>query len=197
MRGFVLIVWLISLAAVCGRASAGTASNEPTAGNRSIPPARPFTLTTQSKYPTVGLKDYVLITNDLERDRAKAEAVVQAKLELPRAMQTKRREDFERVLARNYTFRAPDEFFDRAGYIENRVGDPSKVKWVEYRNVVVQFIGDWALITYSNVVEDEPGGLGAWKADMTWADVLVKEDGTWKYETIHQIEFKDLTTGKQ
>ena len=68
------------------------------------------------------------------------------------------------------------------------------MKQADYRNVVVQFIGDRALVTYSNIVEDQPGGPGAWKADMTWADVFVREDGKWKYEAVHVIEFKDLTT---
>jgi len=74
---------------------------------------------------------------------------------------------------------------------------PYKVKQVDYRNVVVQFIaGGRALVTYSNIVEDQPGGSGAWNADMTWADILLKENGAWKYETVHLIDFRDLTTSQ-
>ena len=149
-----------------------------------------FKLTTQSKYPTVGLNEYTLITDDLERNRPEAEAAIQTKIELPHAMQTKERKDFESILSKNYVFRGPEEFYDRDGYINNRVGDPSRVKQAVYRNVVVQFVGDRALITYSNLVEDEPGGKEVW--DMTWADVLIKEDGQWKYEVVHLIEFKIL-----
>lgn len=121
-----------------------------------------FPIVTESKYPTVGLKEYVLITDNLQRDRAEAEVVIQTKIELPHAMQTKKREDFEAVLGRNYVFRAHDEFFDREGYISNRVADPAKVKQADYRNVVIQFITpDRALVTYSNVIEDQPGRRGA------------------------------------
>lgn len=155
---------------------------------------RQVVLSTVSPYPSVELSEYTLVTRDFERDRARAEAVVQAKMRLPYAMHTKQRKHFEIALAHGFTFRAADEFFDREAYISNRVADASKVKRAEYRNVVVQFIGDFALVTYSNVVEDQPGGPGAWKADMTWADVLVRENGEWKYLAIHQIEFRDLTT---
>jgi hypothetical protein len=79
-------------------------------------------MTTASKYPTVGLKDYALVTDDLARDRADAEAVIQTKIGLPNAMQTKAREDFEPILASNFSMRAPGEFYDREGYISNRVG---------------------------------------------------------------------------
>ena len=147
-------------------------------------------------YPAVSLKEYALVTDNFERDRPEADAVIKAKIGLPHAMQTKKREDFDAVLGRIFTFTSQDEFVDREGYIANRVGDPSKVKQADYRSVTVQFIDGRALVTYSNIVEDQPGGPGAWKADMTWADVLVKQDGQWKYETVHQIDFRDLTTKK-
>jgi hypothetical protein len=120
---------------------------------------------------------------------------MRTKLGLPRAMQTKRREDFEAIIGSDYSFRGEDEFYpDREAYVANRVGDPSKVKQADYRNVVVQFITpDLALVTYSNLVEDEPGGPGAWKADMTWADILKKQNGRWLYQIVHTIAFKDMT----
>ncbi len=156
-----------------------------------------FNLTTEPKYPNIGLKEYTLITDDLERDRAIAEAVIQAEIGLPHAMQTKQRPDFEAVMAKNFMFRAENEFFDREGYISNRVGDSSKVKQVDYRNVAIQLYGDRALVTYSMIVENEPGGSGSLKADMSWADVLVKEDGQWKYESAHLIESRAVTPAKK
>ena len=144
-------------------------------------------------HPTVGLPEFTLVTDDPQRDREDAVNVIRAKIGLPRAMQTKERKDFEAVLGPRFTMTAKDEFFDREGYINNRVGDPAKVKQADYRDVVLQFIGrDRALVTYSNIVEDQPGGPGAWKADMTWADVLVRENGEWKYELVHLIAFKEL-----
>lgn len=155
-------------------------------------------LTTLSKYPSVDLHEYTLITRDLERDRSEADSIIQTKMELPHAMQTKVRSDFERILARDFVFQGGDEFFDREGYIANRVADASRVKQADYRNVVVQFVSsERALVTYSNIVEDEPGGPGAWKAEMTWADIIVREDGNWKYQIVNQTGFKDLTTPKQ
>lgn len=198
---------LLALAAAVSINTSGAAvrADSPIASNPPAPPEQhgpkgavhQVLLSTISPYPSVKLSEYTLVTQDLERDRAKAESVVQAKMRLPFAMHTKQRSHFERALDRGFTFRAEGELFDREAYISNRLADPSKVKRVDYRNLVVQFIGDFALVTYSNVVEDEPGGAGAWKADMTWADVLTKEDGEWKYLAIHLIAFRDLTTRAQ
>lgn len=175
-------------------------SNAPPTDAASPGPVKRHIIPFGEIHPTVGLKEYTLVTDDLERDRPEADEVVRVKIGLPHAMQTKRREDFEAVLGRDFVFTAIDEHFDdREAYISNRVVDPSKVKQADYRNVTVQFIGatrDRALVTYSNIVEDEPGGPGAWKADMTWADILAKEGGRWKYEIVHTIEFRDLTTPK-
>ena len=191
---------LLAAASLSGCAASGlVSSNAPTNTqtrnqSKSSAPVMQFKLATDSKYPTVVLKEYTLISDDLERDRRDADAVIRTKAGLPYAMQTKQRADFEGILAKNFTFRGESEFFDREGYISNRVGDPAKVKQADYRNVVVQFFGERALVTYSNIVEDQPGGPGSWKADMTWADVFAKDDGQWKYETVHLIEFRDLTT---
>jgi hypothetical protein len=160
-------------------------------------PAQQFKLTSVPKYPNAGLSEYVLISDNLERDRANAEAVIQTKVELVRAMHTKLREHFEPSLATDFVFRAEDQFFDRDAYINDRVSDSSKVKRADYRNVVVRFIGNLALVTYSNIVEDEPGGPGAWKAQMIWADILAQESGRWKFQAMHLIEFRDLTTAKR
>jgi len=194
---------LLALAFVTGSSSLNAANTEQTTGTKSasapktVGPLKQFKLTSVPKYPNAGLKEYVLISDDLERDRADAEAVIQTKVELVRAMQTKLREHFEPSLALDFVFRAEDQFFDRNAYINDRVSDPSKVKQADYRNVVVRFIGGLALVTYSNIVEDEPGGPGAWKAQMLWADILAKESGRWKFLAMHQIEFRDLTSPKQ
>ena len=57
---------------------------------------------TKSKYPTVGIKEYTLTTDDLEAQRADAEAIMQVKIEVPCAMQTKDPARFDRVLARKF-----------------------------------------------------------------------------------------------
>ena len=200
MPKLLIILSIVLLGFGCAQRTASKAENANAANATSYPPTGPIKrhlIPFAPVYPTVKLTEYTLITDNLERDLTEADAVLRAKIGLPYAMHTKKREDFERVLGRNLVFTGADEHFDREGYIANRVGDPSKVKQAEYRNVTVQFIGgDRSLVTYSNIVEDEPGGPGAWKADMTWADILGKEDGQWKYQIVHTIDFRDLTTPK-
>lgn len=184
-----------SVTAVLADSSAGSrpaAQHEQYAPKRGV---RQVLLSTVSPFPSVKLSEYTLVTQDVENDRAKAEAVVQAKMLLPFAMHTKKRSDFERALAHDFSFRGETEFYDREAYISNRLADLSKVKRADYQNLVVQFIGDFALVTYSNVVEDEPGGGGEWKG--TWADVLTKEDGKWKYQAIHLIAFQEPSSRAQ
>jgi hypothetical protein len=149
-------------------------------------------LVTNSKDPTVGIKEYTLITDNLEAQRADAEAIMQLKIELPRAMQTKDPAQFDRVLARDFTFRAEDQFHNRADYIRDRTTSEDRVKTADYQNLVLQFVGDVAMLTYRNVVEDEPGGPTAWKAEMIWSDIFVKEDGRWKVGAIHLIKLNML-----
>ena len=95
-----------------------------TVTTKNAQPTQQFQLKSVPKYPNVGLKEYVLISDDLERDWANAEAVMQAKVELVRAMQTKSREHFEPCLALDFKFRSEDQFFGRREYIDNRIGDP-------------------------------------------------------------------------
>ena len=153
---------------------AGTAKVSP------IHPVAAHKLTTQSKYPAVGISEYTLITDNVDGQRADAEAIMQAKTEWPRAMQTKERADFDKVLGRGFTLHESSGFMDRQAYIDNRVGDPTKVKSAVYENLVLQIFPDHALLTYHNLVEDEPGGPTAWKGGMTWLDIFVKEDNRWK-----------------
>ena len=45
----------------------------------------------------------------------------------PRAMQTKDKALFESILARDFTFRAEDEWYERDAYIRNRVESDERV----------------------------------------------------------------------
>ncbi len=151
---------------------------------------RQVTLTTRSQYPQVRLSTYTLICDDdLEARKAEAEAVMQVKIELPRAVQTKEADRFERILAREFVFRANDQFYDRADYIRERANNKDTVMTADYENVVVHFMGDIALVTYRNIVVMEPGGPEH-TAHMTWADILVKENGQWKFRAVHLIDSK-------
>lgn len=148
------------------------------------------TLTTRSQYPQVRLSSYTLICeDDLERRKAEAEAVMQIKIELPRAVQTKETNRFERILARDFVFRGEDEFYGRADYIRARVNNKDTVVTADYDNVVLQFLGDMAFLTYRNTVVIEPGGPEH-TLHMTWADILVKEDSQWKFRAVYLIDSK-------
>jgi hypothetical protein len=151
--------------------------------------ARQVTLTTRSRYPQVRLSSYTLICDDkdVQARKADAEAVMQVKIELPRAVQTKEADRFERILARNFVFRAEGQFYGRADYIRERAKNKDTVITADYQNVVLQFIGDVALLTYRNIVVMEPGGPEN-TVDMTWADILVRESGQWKFRAVHLID---------
>jgi ketosteroid isomerase-like protein len=173
---------------------AGCGANEIVSEQPAEPPKanspRQVTLTTRSQYPQVRLSTYTLICDDdLEARKAESEAVMQVKMELPRAVQTKETDRFEQILARDFVFRANDQFYGRADYIRERASNRETVMTADYENVVLQFIGDIALLTYRNIVVMEPGGPEH-TAHMTWADILVKEDGQWKFRAVHLIDSK-------
>jgi ketosteroid isomerase-like protein len=164
-------------------------SSKATANEPEVKRAKQVSLVTRSKYPQVRLSSYTLIADDIDARRSDAEAVMQVKMELPRAVQTKEADRFERILARNFVFRAADQFYGRADYIRERANNKDTVITADYENVVLQFIGDTAFLTYRNTVVLEPGGREN-TVHMTWADILVKEDGQWKFVAVHLIDSK-------
>lgn len=137
--------------------------------------------------PTVGISNYTLITDDVEAHRKDAEAIMRVKKDWPLAMQTKDEALFNRILARNFTFRAEDEFYERMNYIRDRVQSPVTVETAQYENLVLQFFGEGAVLTYRNIVKgkDDRGEAETWL--YTWADIFVKEDGEWKIGASHLI----------
>jgi ketosteroid isomerase-like protein len=153
-------------------------------------------LTTTSKYPAVAISEYTLLTDDLERQRSDAEAIMQAKIDWPRAMQTKDPADFEKVLGKNFIHHGSAGLMDRQAYLKDRLGNPSKVKTAVYDNLVLQIFPDHAILTYHNIVEEEPGGPTAWKEGMTWMDTFVKEDGRWKVAASRMIHLDVLNDPK-
>ncbi len=68
-------------------------------------------------------------------------------------------------------------------------------KWiisdVQYENLVLQFFGEIAVLTYRNTVK-EKDAMGLPKTwHYTWADVWVKEDGEWKIKAGYGIHGKE------
>ena len=88
---------------------------------------------------------------------------------------------FDRFLARGFTFRAEDEFWNREQYIRKRVEEPETVGSARYENLVLQFFGDIAVSTYRNVLQGTDAGGKTETLYMTWASVYVKEDGEWRW----------------
>ena len=140
--------------------------------------------------PNVGISSYVLITDDLQSDRADAEAIMRVRTKLPLAVQTKDAALFDRILARGFTFRAADEFWNREQYIRNRVGEGERVGLARYENLVLQLFGEVAVSTYRNIVQLKDASGKAETLHMSWASVYVKEGGEWKIGAVHLIDKK-------
>jgi ketosteroid isomerase-like protein len=137
--------------------------------------------------PTIDISSYTLITDDAERDRREAAELMRVKADWPRAVQTKDKALFESILARDFTFHGEHQWYGRDAYIQARVESGERVVAVRYENLVLQFFGPVAVLTYRNILNHtDPAG----KPDMlslTWADVWVKENGKWKVGTTHLI----------
>jgi ketosteroid isomerase-like protein len=138
----------------------------------------------------VDISSYVLITADLEADRGDAEAIIRLRAKLPQAVQTKDAALFDRILARGFTFRAADEFWNREQYIRARVEEPETVGPARYENLVLQLFGEVAVSTYRNIVQLTDASGKPETLYMTWASVYVKEDGEWKIGAVHMIDKK-------
>jgi ketosteroid isomerase-like protein len=154
---------------------------------------RQLTVTQDPPSPNVGITSYVVVAPDLEAVRADAEAVMRVKAAWPLAMQTKDAALFERILARDFTFRAEEEFWNRADYIRDRVNPAGEtVAAARYENLVLQFFGNIALLTYRNVIDiTREGGTPA-TLRLSWADVYVREQGEWKIGGSHLVELRDV-----
>lgn len=137
--------------------------------------------------PTVGITNYTLISNDLARDSSNAREIIQAKVILPLAMQRHDASLFDSVLAKDFISQGEDEFFNRKEYIQDRVNGKWMISDVQYENLVLEFFGDWAMLTYRNRVKekDEFGkeNLFLW----FWSDIWIKENGRWKIRVLRAI----------
>ena len=142
--------------------------------------------------PNIGISSYTLISINAEAQRAEAEAVMHVKKNFPLAVQTKDRALFEKILARDFVFRGESGMLRREGYINNRT-DPSqgKVLTADYENIVLQFFGDIAVMTYRNIVKGtNDRGQPDPSEYISWADIYVEENGRWKIGSVHVIDYR-------
>jgi ketosteroid isomerase-like protein len=138
----------------------------------------------------VDITSFVLITDNLEGDRAEALAIMQLRAKLPLAVQPKDAALFDRILAPRFIYRAEDEFWNREQYIRDRVEEPEKVESARYENMVLQVFGDIAVSTYRNIVQLKDSSGKPATLHMTWASVYLKENGEWKVGAVHLIDTK-------
>ena len=151
---------------------------------------RQVTVSVERPSSNVDITSYVLITEDVEANRGDAEAIMRLRAKLPQAVQTKDAALFDRILARGFTFRAADEFWNREEYIRTRVETTETVGQARYENVVLQLFGEMAVSTYRNVVQrKDPAGRPE-TLSMSWASVYAKEDGEWKVGAVYLIDKK-------
>jgi len=149
------------------------------------------TVKEETNNANIGISSYTLITDNAEAHRADAEAIMQVKKNYPLAMQTQDRTLFNRILARDFTFRGENEFFGREDYINNRVQAPKSDFSVQYENLVLQFFGEIAVLTYRNIAKNKDASGQPDEIEyMTWADIYVKENGEWKIGGVHLIEYR-------
>ena len=79
----------------------------------------------------------------------------------------------------------------RDDYINNRVQSQGAIGFVQYENMVLQFIGDTAVITYRNVLKNkDANGQPDDTEYISWADIYVKEEGEWKIGAVHVIDYR-------
>jgi hypothetical protein len=103
--------------------------------------------------PTVLITGLTFVTNNFELEKNDALEILRLKHSLPLAMQTKNRDLFEDILAKGFTFRAENEFFNRADYITNGVTGTWTIDTVRFENLVLQLFDKKALLTYKNILK--------------------------------------------
>ena len=164
-----------------------SACNERTPSNDSGKTYLQLIIKEDNVTPTVDIKNFNLITNNLKADSADAIEIMQVKRKLPLAMQGKDSALFNEILAKGFTMRGEKEFLNRSDFIKNRVTGTWTIDTVKYQNLALQFFGNIAVLTYRNILNgtDDFG-----KADTeyySWADIYIKENGKWKIGAIHNI----------
>lgn len=139
--------------------------------------------------PTVDIKNYTLITNNLPLDSIQAIEIFKLKRSLPLAMQRKDSALFESILSGDFTYRGEDEFYkNKEDYIHNRVNAHWTIDTVKYQNLVLQFFDGTAILTYRNTLNGTDDNGRPDIEHYSWADIYKKENGKWKIKGIHEIE---------
>lgn len=194
MRYFVFMLLLTAFSIACQ-------TNEKSVNQQSALPEKneigkqlsQVTIKEETGNPKIVISSYTLITDDAEADRAEAEAVMRVKKNFPLAVMTKDRALLEQILARNFVFHGEGEngLLRREDYINDRSQSKGAIELVQYENMVLQFFGEIAVITYRNVLKNkDASGQPDDTEYISWADVYVKENGEWKIGAAHVIDYR-------
>ena len=156
-----------------------------------------ITVIEENGTPTIDIKSFSLVGDSSEAQIADAKEILKVKRKWPLAMQEKSRKLFEEILSKDFTIRGEDEFFgNREDYIKDREKGNWGIDTVRYENLVLQFFGDVAVLTYRNkLTGTDIAGIPN-KEFYTWADMFKKEDGAWKIGASHCIDARVEYFGK-
>ncbi len=138
--------------------------------------------------PTIFIEGLYLVTKDSFSEKEDALEILALKHKLPLAMKTKNSELFEKILSDKFIIRGEDEFLTKEDYITNRVHGTWTIDTVHYYNLVLQFFGNTALLTYKNKLDGTDDNGIPNVEYYSWADIYINEDGQWKILSVNEID---------
>lgn len=142
--------------------------------------------------PTVDIEKYVLVGPPGDERHKDATEIADLKRKWPLAMQSQNVAAFDSILSADFVFTGDGQVLNRQDYIEDRTAPSEwKIIHVKYDNLVLQFFGDMALLTYRNRVTNENTSTKAVEIEyISWADIYRKEKGKWKINAAHVVDFR-------
>ncbi|MBX2955164.1 MAG: nuclear transport factor 2 family protein [Cyclobacteriaceae bacterium] len=142
--------------------------------------------------PTVDIDKYTLIQTKDEDRRKDAEQILDLKRKWPLVMQSPSRAGFDTILSQNFTFTGEGKLLNREDYIEDRTKISDwKITYVKYDNLILQFYGEVAVLTYRNAVTNENVTTNEIEIEyISWADIYVVENRNWKIGSTQVVDFR-------
>ncbi|MBX3244580.1 MAG: nuclear transport factor 2 family protein [Acidobacteria bacterium] len=146
----------------------------------------------ENKTPTVDIAKYTLVSSAGEKRKEDAAKVLQLKRRWPLAMQSLDKNEFESILARDFTFTDAGKMMNREEYISDRTTEDAwKITHVVYDNMTLQFFGEVAVLSYRNRVTNDHSKTKEREIEIIhWVDVYKKESNEWKLAAAQVVDFK-------
>ena len=141
--------------------------------------------------PNIIIEGVYLVTKDFASEKNDALAILALKHQLPLGMKTKSRKLFEEILSDKFVMRGEDEFLTKEDYVNDRIHGTWTIDTVHYYNLVLQFFGKTALLTYRNILDGTDNNGIPNTEYYSWADMYINEGGQWKILSIHNIEARN------